>query len=62
CFLLPTSSPSEHNGTLDYTPSSEEINPTKFPELNSAVELSPPHDILYKLPDTVFDDEKQHEK
>ncbi|NXC10597.1 RBP1 protein, partial [Orthonyx spaldingii] len=67
CFLLPTRSPSEHcqvehSGGLARTPRSEETSPTKFPGLNSIVELSPPHDSLYELPDIVSDDEKEHEK
>ncbi|NXA64040.1 RBP1 protein, partial [Mohoua ochrocephala] len=67
CFLLPTSSPSEHrqvehNGSIAGTPSAEEISPTKFPGLNSTIELSPPHDSLYEPPDIVSDDEKEHEK
>ncbi|NXM12056.1 RBP1 protein, partial [Ploceus nigricollis] len=68
CFLLLTSSPSEHfqvgrNGSLGHTSSCmEEISPTKFPGLNSTIELSPPHDCLYKPPDVVSDDEKEHEK
>ncbi|NXE39323.1 RBP1 protein, partial [Ptilorrhoa leucosticta] len=67
CFLLPTSSSSEHcqvvhSGSLAPTPSSEEISPTKFPGLNSAIEFSPLHDSLYEHPDIVSDDEKEHEK
>ncbi|NWZ02138.1 RBP1 protein, partial [Loxia curvirostra] len=67
CFLLPTSSPTEHcqvghSGSLSHTPSSEEISPTKFPGLNSTIELSPPHNCLYETPDVVSDDEKEHEK
>ncbi|NXP59050.1 RBP1 protein, partial [Chloropsis cyanopogon] len=67
CFLLPTSSPNkqgqvEHSGSLAHMPSSEEISPTKFLGLNSATELSPPHDCLSEPPDIVSDDEKEHEK
>ncbi|NXL75579.1 RBP1 protein, partial [Leptocoma aspasia] len=67
CFPLPTSSPSElcqveHSGSLAHTLSFEEIRPMKFPGLNTATELSPPHDRLYETPDTVSDDEKEHEK
>ncbi|NXW79116.1 RBP1 protein, partial [Hirundo rustica] len=52
CFLLPTSSPSEHSqvehsGRLAHTCSSEESSPTKLPELSNTIELSPPHDGLY---------------
>ncbi|NXH83561.1 RBP1 protein, partial [Edolisoma coerulescens] len=67
CFLLPTSSPSEHrqvehNGSHARTPSSEEISPTKFPGFNSTTELSPPHDSLHEPPDIASDDEKEREK
>ncbi|NXR94747.1 RBP1 protein, partial [Hypocryptadius cinnamomeus] len=67
CFLLPSSSPSEHcqvghTGSLAHTPSSEEISPTKFPRLNSTTELSPHHKCLYEPPDVVSDNEKEHEK
>lgn len=67
CFLLPTSSPSErcqteHSGGLPHTPSSEEIPPTKFPVLNSTLELLPPQDCLYELPDTGSDEEDDDEK
>ncbi|NWT54165.1 RBP1 protein, partial [Erythrocercus mccallii] len=52
CFLLRTSSPSEHcevehSARLAHTPSSEEISATKFSGLNNTIELSPPHDSLY---------------
>ncbi|NWX53712.1 RBP1 protein, partial [Promerops cafer] len=55
CFLLPTSRTSEHcqvehSASLAHTPSSEEISPTKFPGLNSTIELSPPHEYLYEPP------------
>ncbi|NWU32267.1 RBP1 protein, partial [Dyaphorophyia castanea] len=67
CFLLPTSSPSEHhqvehNGGIARTPSSEEIIPTKFRGLNSTTELSPPNDSFYKPLDIASDDENVHEK
>ncbi|NWW78705.1 RBP1 protein, partial [Climacteris rufus] len=67
CFLLPTSSPSEHplvehSVGLAFTPSSEEISPTKFPRLFSTIEPSPHHDSLYEPPDRVSDDEKAHEE
>nr|Q62796.3 RecName: Full=RalA-binding protein 1; Short=RalBP1; AltName: Full=Cytocentrin; AltName: Full=Dinitrophenyl S-glutathione ATPase; Short=DNP-SG ATPase; AltName: Full=Ral-interacting protein 1 [Rattus norvegicus]AAA80654.1 RalBP1 [Rattus norvegicus] len=67
CFLPPTSSPSEHRRAehgsgLTRTPSSEEISPTKFPELYRTGEPSPPHDILHEPPDIVSDDEKDHGK
>ncbi|NWZ93426.1 RBP1 protein, partial [Nesospiza acunhae] len=68
CFLLPTSSPSEHcqvrhsGSSLAHTPSSEKISPIKFPALNSTIELSPPHNCLCEPPDVVSDDEKEHGK
>ncbi|NXN77342.1 RBP1 protein, partial [Bombycilla garrulus] len=67
CFLLPTSSPSEHckvehSGNLAHTPSSEEICPAKYPGLKSTTELASPHDHSYKPPDIVSDDEKEREE
>ncbi|NXD89949.1 RBP1 protein, partial [Chaetorhynchus papuensis] len=65
CFLLPTSSPSEHsqvehNGNIAHNPSSKEVSPTIFPGLNSIIELSLPHDSMCEPADTVSGDEKEH--
>ncbi|NXB22070.1 RBP1 protein, partial [Rhagologus leucostigma] len=67
CFLLPTSSLSEHhqvehNGSIAHTPGSEEISPIKFPGLNSTTKLSPHDDSLCEPPDILSDDEKEHGK
>ncbi|NWH32453.1 RBP1 protein, partial [Chloropsis hardwickii] len=48
CFLPPTSSSSkrdwgEHHEGLAWIPSSEEISPTKFPQLYPSGEPVPPH-------------------
>ncbi|XP_061834889.1 ralA-binding protein 1 [Nerophis lumbriciformis] len=69
CFLPPSSSPAEqrraeHSGSVNRTPSSEEISPTKFPGLYRTGDPSPPHDGLHhETPDAyVSDDDKEHSK